>query len=67
MIEEGKIYEGLNRNRYWYRLGKCDAGNWQVYAKLSDTRPEVVDGFSVCSKTPHARQEAVDFMQDLLK
>ena len=64
MIEQDKIYEG--RHGYWYRLGIDSSGNWQVYGAMGQTRPEVVDGFSVCSKLPHARQEAVNFMLDLL-
>jgi len=64
MIKQDEIYEG--RHGYWYRLTIDGCGNWQVYTTWSKVKPEKVEGCSVCSKLPHARQMAVDFMLDLL-
>jgi hypothetical protein len=61
MIKVGQTYKG--KHGYWYQLGICDSGNWQVWASLTE---KVKQNFTVCSKTPAYKQEAIDFMQKLL-
>jgi len=61
MIKVGKTYKG--KHGYWYQLGICDSGNWQVWASMTE---EVKQNFTVCSKTPAYKHLAVDFMEKLL-